>query len=144
MTRKAREGGFWTGGTALIPAFGMMQANRKPDDDRELKKRRQSYELAATRVKIAGQRLRDAVRLQLRYGPDQARVPAGNPGGGEWTAAGESGRGTAQPTRQVAQGMGKQKFSGVLIRQNYIRTRDVSECTYYDSRANYRFTTTYP
>ena len=73
------------------------------------------------------------------------RLPAGNPAGGQWTGTtsppGSAARGSSGATR-VAQGMGRQTFSGYLVRQNYLRDQDVSKCTCYDSRADYRFVVT--
>jgi hypothetical protein len=52
---------------------------------------RASSDLAAFRVKVAAQRVRDALRLEARYSPDQLRVPAGSSAGGQWTSAGTAG-----------------------------------------------------
>ncbi len=81
--------------------------------------------------------------LELRYA-GQPRLPGGAPGGGQYTF-GNGATGSSMPsTSLLAAGLGRQKFSGVLVRQNYISASDASECTYYDSRANYSFTVTYP
>jgi hypothetical protein len=53
------------------------------DSERELGRAR--YELAALGVKLALLRL--AVQA-FKYSPDQPRVPAGNPDGGQWTSEG--------------------------------------------------------
>ena len=36
--------------------------------------------------------------IERKYRPDHARVPAGDPGGGQWTEEEGSGEGTARPT----------------------------------------------
>jgi hypothetical protein len=103
------------------------------------------YAIIDLQLDFAARNLERAL-LELRYIPDQPRIPAGNPDGGQWTSyGGSAGRGRLHGgTQRVAQAMGRQQFSGVLIRQNYIRAKNVSECTYYDSRADYSFIVTRP
>ncbi|MGB8602011.1 MAG: BPSL0067 family protein [Rhizomicrobium sp.] len=45
-----------------------------------------AYEIAARKVLLAGLN----VQRNLKYDPDQPRVPAGNPGGGQWSGGGGS------------------------------------------------------
>jgi hypothetical protein len=99
------------------------------------------YAIADLQLDLAARNLERAL-LELRYIPDQPRVPAGNPDGGQWTSEGSlpsTGRLPAG-TQRVAQAMGRRAFSGYLERQNYLSREDVFECTYFDSRQNYRFT----
>jgi hypothetical protein len=98
------------------------------------------YAIADLRFDLATRNL-ERVLLELRYIPDQPRVPAGNPDGGQWTDEGGlpgTGRLPAG-TLRVAQNMGRQVFSGYLERQNYLSSEKLYECTYFDSRQNYRF-----
>ena len=44
-------------------------------------------EVAFARLRVAGR----LVRRSLKYSPDQPRVPAGQPGGGQWTSVGDGG-----------------------------------------------------
>jgi len=44
--------------------------------------------VAYVRVLMAAQRYADALRREDKYRPDQPRVPAGHPDGGQWTDAG--------------------------------------------------------
>lgn len=55
----------------------------------------------AYRVEKALLDLRDAV--ERKYNPDQPRVPAGDPRGGQWTAGGGGGRSSDQQRIRVAQ-----------------------------------------
>ncbi len=52
--------------------------------ERELARLR--YELAGLEIDLAALKLRRVLRL--KYRPDQPRVPAGNPDGGQWTSEG--------------------------------------------------------
>ena len=60
-----------------------MQPRRKPDG--RLEALRANSDLAALRLKVAAQRVREAIRLEARYNASQPRVPVGNPDGGQWT-----------------------------------------------------------
>jgi hypothetical protein len=46
------------------------------------------YAVAANAVLVAGERFRRVLKAGFR--PDEPRVPAGNPGGGQWTDEGGS------------------------------------------------------
>lgn len=52
---------------------------------------RAQCEVVYVRVLMAAQRYADALRREDKYRPDQPRVPAGNPDGGQWTDAGGGG-----------------------------------------------------
>ncbi len=93
------------------------------------------------RIKAATVEMRVGLALRVlerRYRPDQPRMPAGTPEGGQWTVDG-AGHG-----RQVAAGFGRVVFHGVVIRQNYNSTLDQTECWFYDRREDYRFMKTWP
>jgi len=49
---------------------------------------RAQCEVAYVRVLMAAQRYADVLRREDKYRPDQPRVPAGNPDGGQWTDSG--------------------------------------------------------
>ena len=72
-----------------------LEAERK---DRELVRLR--CEHAALRVSVALIRLQRA--LQRKYRPDQPRVPAGNPDGGQWTSEG-GGSSAVSRARRLAE-----------------------------------------
>ena len=66
---------------------------------------RAQCEVAYVRVLMAAQRYADALRREEKYSPDQPRVPAGNPDGGQWTDAGGGEQaGSDIASFQVAQG----------------------------------------
>ena len=55
----------------------------------------------------------------------------------------DNGRAAGRRRTRVAGAFGKVIFGGTLTRQNYDTTRNVTECSYYDSRADYTFTKTW-
>jgi hypothetical protein len=59
---------------------------------------RRKYHVAALEVEIG---LRRLARI-LKFNPDQPRVPAGNPEGGQWTSDGNSGGGSGGGDSDVA------------------------------------------
>jgi hypothetical protein len=68
-------------------------------------------ELASANLMLAIYRLADVYR---KYNPDQPRVPAGQPGGGQWTSgSGSGGGGGAEPSRTTADESGEQPWSEV-------------------------------
>ena len=77
--------------------------------------------------------------LELRYAPDQPRIAAGNPDGGQWTDGSGSGRATGRSAIRVAQGLGRQTFSGYLVERQYNAAKHQIYCIYHDSRQNYDF-----
>jgi hypothetical protein len=82
--------------------------------------------------------------LELRY-VGQPRLPGGATGGGQYTFGSEAtAGGMPAGTRLVAAGMGRQKFPGYLVKQETTRSSNMLQCTYYDSRADYRFTVPFP
>jgi len=94
-------------------------------------------ETFALQLHLATRMLQRAL-LELRYNPTQPRLPSGKPGGGQFTYG---PAGTASPSaRRVAQGMGRQTFSGGLVSQQPTGVPGKLLCTYHDSRADYRFT----
>ena len=81
-----------------------------------------------------------ALRLLLRYSRDQPRVPGGRPDGGQWVAW-PARTGRTLPTTARPRLAERVTFSGRLIRQNYLSAIGKYECTYYDHRYDYQFTT---
>jgi len=67
-----------------------MDQDRRLAEKLALTTRQLQWEVAAMQFQLATRQLRDAL-VELRYNPDQPRVPAGNLGGGQWTDDG-SGR----------------------------------------------------
>jgi hypothetical protein len=64
---------------------------QKANEDPEFERLKAISDLAAIRVRIAAQRLRDRLRFEMRYNPDwqsEPRVPAGETGGGQWATIG--------------------------------------------------------
>jgi hypothetical protein len=64
---------------------------QKANEDPEFERLKAISDLAAIRVRIAAQRLRDRIRFEMRYNPDwqsEPRVPAGQTGGGQWAGGG--------------------------------------------------------
>ena len=77
--------------------YEQLARDRERAHDAALKVERRDRELARMRYELAGLELDHAVlklwrALKLRYSPDQPRVPAGQPGGGQWTDGGGQGR----------------------------------------------------
>lgn len=62
-----------------------------PTEDLQLKCRQLEWSLAARRFQIAYARHVQAL-IKAGFNPDQPRVPAGNPDGGQWTSAAGNGR----------------------------------------------------
>lgn len=76
---------------------------QKANEDPELQRLKAISDLAAIRVRIAAQRLRDRLRFEMRYNPDwqrEPRVPAGQTGGGQW-AGGDGGGASLSPTTRL-------------------------------------------
>jgi hypothetical protein len=69
-------------------------------------------ELASANLMLAIYRLADVCR---KFDPDQPRVPAGQPGGGQWTsgAGGAAGGGGAEPSRTITDESGEQPWSEI-------------------------------
>lgn len=119
-----------------------------------LEAERREREFARMRCKLAGLQL-DLAILKLRralrrhYRQDQPRVPAGNPGGGQWTSeGGGAGRNdprvisdatpdnTWKPGAQYAQNTDDRRYSGVNLEEEDVRgghgKRDHVEKTHED------------
>jgi hypothetical protein len=79
---------------------------QKANEDPEFERLKAISDLAAVRVRIAAQRLRDRLlRFEMRYNPDwqgEPRVPAGQIGGGQWTGDGDGGASPPQAAELVA------------------------------------------
>jgi len=110
-----------------------MTALRKIDDVTA----RIESETIALQLHLATRMMQRAL-LELRYA-GQPRVPAGAPDGGQWTDGFGSGRATGRSEIRVAQGLGRQKFSGYLVERQYNAAKDQIYCIYHDSRQNYDF-----
>jgi hypothetical protein len=69
-------------------------------------------ELASANLMLAIYRLADVCR---KFDPDQPRVPAGQPGGGQWTsgAGGGGGSGGAEPSPTMTDESGEQPWSEI-------------------------------
>jgi len=65
---------------------------------------RAQCEVACVRVLMAAQRYADALLREDKYSPDQPRVPAGNPDGGQWTDAGGSGEASVELAQARSRG----------------------------------------
>ena len=73
--------------------YEQLALDREKAHQAMLQAERRQRELARLRYELAGQALDLAVlklwrALKLKYRPDQLRVPAGNPDGGQWTTEG--------------------------------------------------------
>lgn len=78
-------------------------------------------ELSGLRVTFAARRVMRLLRLEFRYSPDQPRVPAGNPDGGQWTDGG-----TADDHVRVAQANDRSGYPVDILEEDAIggHTRD--------------------
>ena len=74
--------------------------------------------------------------LERRYSPEQPRVPAGTPEGGQWTG-GLGGNDAATGRPPVAGG--RVTFSGYLIGKGTDEATGSTYCLYFDSREQYTF-----
>jgi hypothetical protein len=79
---------------------------QKASEDEELTRLKAISDLAATRVRLAAQRVRDRIRFEMRYNPDyeaELRIPLGETGGGRWAdGGGGGGNRVTRPTRLIA------------------------------------------
>ncbi len=87
-------------------------------------------EAATAEASLARAARRLAVVVEQKYRPDQPRVPAGVPEGGQWTDADG-----ASVTRVAA----RVTFSGYLVGRELYPSSNRFYCLYYDSREDYTF-----
>lgn len=94
---------------------------------------RLEYAAAEVRLRLAATALGHAL-IERRYRPDQPRVPAGSPDGGQWTTV---GGGT--PNTHIAAGFGRITFSGPLIGTEYDSDNNRTRCLYRDLATGHIF-----
>jgi hypothetical protein len=105
--------------------------------------------IAEARLNLAASRIKSAL-LETRYRPDQPRVPAGSPDGGQWTDDGGTGNrvDVALAGRLIDQrvGVGDGKLIRMCTYQDYLgrqysRELDAAELcpTYYVAPSHYGY-----
>jgi hypothetical protein len=88
--------------------------NSVRDEPGGLEVARARWRRAALRFKLALVKHALALRRKANFNPDQPRVPAGNPGGGQWTSEGGEGSGRVRLAAGGRPGLGRGAVVAIL------------------------------
>src|SRR5262245_21655404 len=80
--------------------------------------KRVAWDLAALRLKLAIVRL--YLVIKAGFNPDQPRVPAGNPEGGQWTYGLGAGESTTLPATDIADERPPSRYAVILMEEELV------------------------
>ena len=89
------------------------------------------HQVADLMLTLKARRLREALRLEERFNPDQPRVPAGNADGGQWTGgggtdafAGGEGNDRLEPARNYSVNLAEEDARGGHAVRDHVGKKD--------------------